>query len=136
VKRILQQLLIMLMFFSLFLLWPAQAKVIGWIAFCMTLLLSIFVLPAKHYAKFKRGMITRLQVLGNTMWEILGMLLIVAAASWLGGAVAAYASSLAESRWQGMGVLGGFTAILVVCLVLTNGIKWGMEKLGNFLKLA
>ncbi|MBL8078005.1 MAG: hypothetical protein JNM55_08585 [Anaerolineales bacterium] len=102
----------------------------------LILAISALLLPLKHYSNYKRASISKDQAWGGLGWDILKIFMIVFLVSFLGKTGAIYASGFAESRWQGTGALVGFIALLVVSVLIANGIKWGMEKLGKFLRLA
>ena len=132
-KRILQQLLFLLMVLSVFLIWPAYARTIIFILISMILIIAIFSIPRKHYASYKSAEISKSQYFGKILWDILKIILAIYTVSLLGQSASAYASSQAEVRWQGMGLLFGFITLIVVSLFTSNLFSWAMLKIDNIL---
>lgn len=134
-KKVLQQLLILLMCYAVFLIWPAPANSFFPILVYFMVAVTILWLPVKHYSKYKRGGSKKAQAWAAFGWDFLKILLVILLASFLAKNAAVYVSGFAESHWHGVGTFAGFISLLILSILVANGVKWGMEKLGKFLRL-
>ena len=81
---------------------------------------SIYFIFQKHNGLYKQGQITRLKFARNILFELLGLLLTICAASYLGGLAGTHASQY--GLWTGLivGIVVGFISAWGVRQVWSN----------------
>jgi len=89
----------------------------GWLSVVLlisSLGMAIFFITQKHLSSYKQGQITCLKFIRNILLDILGLLLTIGAASYLGGMAGVWASNY--GLWTGfaVGMIIGFAGALGV----------------------
>ena len=85
--------------------------------------IAVFFAVQKHIPAYKQGKVTRLKLTRNILFDLLGLLLTIGAASWLGGRAGARAS--VYGLWTGIaaGMFVGFAGAFGVRFVFERMIR-------------
>ncbi|MCJ7434391.1 MAG: hypothetical protein MUO77_12960 [Anaerolineales bacterium] len=94
--------------------YPSASSWLGIIMLISSLGMAIFFITQKHLQPYKQGQLTRVKFTRNLLLDILGLLLTIAAASYLGGRAGVWASNY--GLWTGfaVGMILGFASALGV----------------------
>ena len=88
-------------------------KISVWISailLSLSLCMAFFLVSQKHIQSYKQGQITRIKLTRNILLDVLGLLLTVGAASYLGFAAGEWASTYGIWTGLAVGMAAGFSA--------------------------
>ncbi|MCJ7434118.1 MAG: hypothetical protein MUO77_11580 [Anaerolineales bacterium] len=103
----------------------------GWLSVIMlvsSLGMAFFFITQKHLQPYKQGQITRIKFTCNILLDLIGLLLTIGAASYLGGMAGAWASNY--GLWTGLavGMMVGFAGALGMRSLLALSLSKGGGK--------
>ncbi|MCJ7435308.1 MAG: hypothetical protein MUO77_17655 [Anaerolineales bacterium] len=92
--------------------YPGASSWLGIIMLISSLGMAIFFITQKHLPSYKQGKLTRIKFTRNILLDLLGLLLTIGAASYLGGRAGTWASNY--GLWTGLavGMMVGFAGAL------------------------
>ncbi len=114
--------LLIVLVVSLF-FYPSASSWLSVILLISSLGMAIFFITQKHLPSYKQGQITRIKFTRNILLDILGLLLTIGAASYLGGMAGVWASNY--GLWTGfaVGMVIGFAGAVGVRLLWGKTMK-------------
>jgi hypothetical protein len=98
------------------------APIVSGVILSAGLVVALFFIVHGNRKALLQGRVSRLQFVRNILLEVLGFLLVLAAASYLGGLAGKIAG-------ENFGVLAGLFAAILTSLMVGYGFRWGYQEI-------